>query len=123
MRHHHVNLGVTPGDLAEEQAFLVDMLGYAKLAQPEELAAQGIGVNWFEGTDGSQIHLSEDPDHHAPARAHVAVEFDRADLEEVEGRLRSGGSEYSGFDDRPGFPKVLQVRDPAGNLWELRAAV
>ena len=30
---------------------------------------------WFEGDDGTQIHLSEDPDHHPSTRAHVAREL------------------------------------------------
>jgi hypothetical protein len=120
VRHHHVNLGVAPGDLPKEHAFLVDMLGYSRLPQPDDLREQGIGVNWFEGTDGAQIHLSEDPDHQAPARAHVAVEFDDGELDDVVKRLDEADWEYSGPNSRPGFPRVLQVRDPAGNLWELR---
>lgn len=118
-RHHHVNLSVPPGGLPAQQAFLVDVMGYRKLEAPVQLVAEGIAVNWFEGDDGSQIHLSEDQDHRAAAMAHVAVEFDLEELAAVEKRLEAAAIAFKAA-DRPGFPRVLFLRDPAGNRWELR---
>src|SRR3984957_13306433 len=83
-RFHHVNLGVSPGALPDESTFLVDVLGYRKAAMDERVAA--MGAQWFEAEDGSQVHLSEDPNHRAADRAHVAVEFG-PDLGDVEQRL------------------------------------
>lgn len=119
-RHHHVNLGFRPGGLAAQQVFLVDVIGYRRLDVPDQVRAVATGANWFEGDDGSQIHLSEDPDHSAAACAHVAVEFDAEELTAVQRRLEAARIEFEAYDDRPGFPRVLLLRDPAGNRWELR---
>jgi hypothetical protein len=77
-----------------------------------------MGARWFETDDGSQIHLSADPDHRPAARAHVAVEYG-SELVDVEERLAKAAVEFRSS-ERPGFPQVLNCRDPAGNLWELR---
>jgi catechol 2,3-dioxygenase-like lactoylglutathione lyase family enzyme len=118
-RHHHVNLSVPSGGLPDQQAFLIDVIGYRKLDAPDQLVADGINVNWFEGDDGSQIHLSEDRDHRAAAMAHVAVEFDAEELAAVEKRLEAAAIEYK-VGERPGFPRIVFLCDPAGNRWELR---
>ena len=70
---HHVNLGVPTGGLEAESSWLVDVLGFKRLDPGADLAARG--ATWFEGDDGGQIHLSVDPDHRAPDRAHVAFEL------------------------------------------------
>ena len=114
LRFHHVNLGVPVGGAEAEGAFLLEVLGYRRVVPPPELA--GV-ARWFESEDGRQIHLSEDPDHRAAARAHVAVEVG-SDLAALEQKLHSAGIEYStvGVDRQP----VVFCRDPAGNRWELR---
>lgn len=111
----HVNLGVPVHGLEREASFLVDLLGYRRAeAGPE---AQGFGTLWwFEGDDGAQVHLSEDPEHRPPARAHTAIRLDDA-LDAALSRLRAAGHECGeiAFDgDRHVF-----TRDPAGNTWEL----
>jgi catechol 2,3-dioxygenase-like lactoylglutathione lyase family enzyme len=115
---HHVNLGVPPEGIDEEATFLVDMLGYERIAAPAEL--EGRNVNWFRAADGSEVHLSQDPDHRPAARAHVAVvvgdEFD-----DVAERIRGRGTEIEIFDGIVGV-RVAICRDPAGNRWELRSA-
>ena len=114
LRFHHVNLGVPVGEAAAEEMFLVDILGYRRVAPPPELAER---ARWFESDDGKQIHLSEDPDHRPAARAHVAVEVGD-DLRDLEDRLEHTGREYSTFDGND--MRVVFCTDPAGNRWELR---
>jgi catechol 2,3-dioxygenase-like lactoylglutathione lyase family enzyme len=113
---HHVNLGVPVDGLEEEATFLTDVLGYRRVTVSAEL--QQMGVNWFEADDGSQIHLSADPDHRPAARAHVAVGFGSA-LGDVEHRLQEADVKFDSA-HRSGFPRVLFCQDPAGNRWELR---
>ena len=96
--------------------FLLDVLGYRRVAPPPELVGR---ARWFEGEDGKQIHLSEDPDHRPAARAHVAVEVGD-DLGALQVRLEQAGVEHAalGGDDL----RVVFCQDPAGNRWELRGA-
>jgi catechol 2,3-dioxygenase-like lactoylglutathione lyase family enzyme len=114
LRFHHVNLGVPLGGGDAEAAFLVDMLGYRTV---ELTADAGPSARWFESEDGKQIHLSEDPEHHPAARAHVAVEMGE-DLAALERKFTEAGYEYQSFarEDR----RTVLCRDPAGNRWELR---
>ena len=110
-RFHHANLGVPPGVEEAQGAFLVDVLGYRKMDVPADL--QGL-ARWYEADDGSQIHLSIDPDHQPAARAHTAIEVDN----EIEARLSATGIAYrsAGRDDLA----IVLCKDPAGNRWELR---
>jgi hypothetical protein len=111
-----VNLGVPVGGAEAEGAFLVDVLGYRQVEAPGDLAGR---ARWFECEDGTQVHLSEDPEHRPAARAHVAVEIGDG-LDDVEARLVQAGHKYKLSD---GFQlRVLLCRDPAGNRWELRGA-
>ena len=109
---HHVNLGILPGGVDDEAAFLVDV-GYRRMPGPPEFPQ----AKWFEASDGSQVHLSEDPDHRPPARAHVAVVLGD-ELDEVIERLRARGTDATvgAFGD----VRIANCLDPAGNLWELR---
>ena len=112
----HVTLGVPPDGADAEAAFLIDMLGYHQVEPPE--MAKNFGARWYETDDGTQVHLSEDPDHQPAARAHTAIEFGD-ELETVATRLRGAGIEYGDneFDGR----RILFCLDPAGNRWELRS--
>ena len=113
---HHVNLAVQEDGLDDEVVFVTEVLGCRRVAPDPSL--EGLGVNWFEADDGSQIHLGVDPDHRPAARAHVAMAFGTG-LEDVERRLEERGIGYDSG-QRPGFPRVLICLDPAGNRWELR---
>ena len=113
---HHVNLGVPVGEAEPEEAFLVDVLGFRRVTPPPELVDR---ARWFEGEDGKQIHLSEDPDHRPAARAHVAVDFGD-ELAELQRKLERAGHEYSTFDGSD--IRVVLCLDPAGNRWELRGS-
>jgi catechol 2,3-dioxygenase-like lactoylglutathione lyase family enzyme len=113
---HHVNLGIPEDGLEAEADWLVNVLGYRHLdAGPDSPTA-----NWFEGEDGRQIHLSIDPEHRAPKRAHVAVVFD--DLSDVQHQLAQRGVDFQMGPARNGL-EVLNCADPAGNRWELRHPV
>jgi catechol 2,3-dioxygenase-like lactoylglutathione lyase family enzyme len=110
-RFHHANLGVPPGLADAEGAFLVDVLGYRRLAAPPDLVAV---AKWYEADDGSQIHLSVDPDHRPAARAHTAIEVDAG----IEDRLHAAGVAFTS--GGRGDLTVMFCDDPAGNHWELR---
>jgi catechol 2,3-dioxygenase-like lactoylglutathione lyase family enzyme len=111
---HHANLGVPVGGADAEGAFLVDLLGYRSLASDADTPPT---ARWFEGEDGKQIHLSEDPDHQPAARAHVAVEVGDG-LPELEQKLAFASVECKAFEAN-GL-RVVLCQDPAGNRWELR---
>ena len=111
---HHANLGVTQDGVEDETRWLVDILGYHQISVATDWPSSG--PYWFEAEDGTQIHLSRDPDHRAPALAHVALVYD--DLSPIRERLESAGLAYD-FSDR-GDVCVVNCHDPAGNRWELR---
>jgi catechol 2,3-dioxygenase-like lactoylglutathione lyase family enzyme len=114
LRFHHVNLGVANGGQDAEEQFLTEVLGYRRLTLRPEL--EGL-VRWFEADDGSQVHLSEDPDHRPAARAHVAI--DLADtLAAMESTLDAAGISYDAIEDDG--VRLVFCQDPAGNRWELR---
>ncbi|ABW13175.1 conserved hypothetical protein [Parafrankia sp. EAN1pec] len=114
-RFHHANLGVPPDAADAEAEFLVGVLGYRRL-EPSSVAL-GRGARWFEADDGTQIHLSLDPDHVPAAKAHTAIEVG-ADCAAIEARLTAAGIPFTAgdFDGR----RIVICRDPAGNGWELR---
>jgi catechol 2,3-dioxygenase-like lactoylglutathione lyase family enzyme len=112
---HHANLG-TPPDLAEAEAdFLVDILGYRRLEPPK--IASDFGARWFEADDGTQVHLSLDPDHSPAAMAHTAIGV-RGERDAIETRLTDAGVPFKAaeFDGN----RIILCKDPAGNRWELR---
>jgi hypothetical protein len=112
---HHANLGVPP-DLAEAEAsFLVGILGYRRLEPPT--AAADFGARWFEADDGTQVHLSLDPEHTPAAMAHTALDV-RGEFDAIQARLTDGGVRFKAaeFDGN----RIMLCKDPAGNRWELR---
>ena len=110
---HHVNLTIPLGGEEDEATFLVDIIGYTRVPAPEDLPM----AKWFEFSDGTQIHLSEDREHHPSARAHVAIELG-PELPAVVARLDAAGYEVFRFDGSD--VRVVFCEDPAGNRWELR---
>jgi catechol 2,3-dioxygenase-like lactoylglutathione lyase family enzyme len=114
LRLHHVNLSIPVGGGDAEAAFLVGFLGY----QPVPLTpTTPPSARWFEDQEGVQIHLSEDPDHHPSARAHVAVELGD-NLSTLEDKFEEAGYKYEARDR--GTERTVICQDPAGNRWELR---
>jgi catechol 2,3-dioxygenase-like lactoylglutathione lyase family enzyme len=113
---HHVNLSVPEGGADAEAAFLVDLLGY-RPAMPGPDAAKFGTLWWFDADDGTQVHLSVDPEHRPSARAHTAIWLDD-ELDPALDRLAAAGYRPSTSLEFDGDRHVF-VTDPAGNLWEL----
>ncbi|MGF7236774.1 MAG: VOC family protein [Frankia sp.] len=114
-RFHHANLGIPP-ELADAEAdFLVGILGYRRLEPPS--AALAYGARWFEADDGTQVHLSLDPDHVPAAKAHTAIDVS-GECAEIESRLAAADVPFTAGEFNGG--RVVICKDPAGNGWELR---
>jgi catechol 2,3-dioxygenase-like lactoylglutathione lyase family enzyme len=117
---HHVNLSVPEDGAQTEADWLVTILGYREVTGGPEITEivekMGRRLWWFEGDDGSQIHLSPNPEHAIVPSAHTAIRLDD-ELDPVLARLDAAGFEHrvTAFDgERHAF-----VTDPSGNLWEL----
>lgn len=87
LRLHHVNLSIPVDGADAEAAFLIDFLHYERMELTPDTPPQ---AKWFEGEDGTQIHLSEDPEHHPSSRAHVAVDLGDS-LSELRAKFRQIG--------------------------------
>ncbi|MGO8861401.1 MAG: VOC family protein [Acidimicrobiales bacterium] len=114
-KFHHANLGVPPELADAEGEFLVGILGYRRLEPPP--AARGFGALWYEADDGTQVHLSPDPDHRPADKAHTAIDV-RGECDEIVARLTAAGVPFTAgeFDGL----RLVVCKDPAGNGWELR---
>ncbi len=110
---HHVNLHVTPDQLEAQAAFLTEVLGYRKMAVDDRM--RGLGANWFQASDGTEVHLSTTP--------HAAIDYG-ADLAEVEQRLASAGVAFKAVDGLKAPDgsdlRILICKDPGDNQWEPR---
>jgi len=110
---HHVNLHVTPDKLEEQARFLTEVLGYQRMDPGERM--RGLGANWFQASDGTEVHLSTNP--------HAAIDYG-GDIAAVEQRLASAGVEFNaveGIAAPDGTElRLLICKDPGGNQWELR---
>jgi catechol 2,3-dioxygenase-like lactoylglutathione lyase family enzyme len=117
---HHVNISVPEDGAAEQGRWLVDVLGYREVPAGPELTEtvekMGRRVWWFEGDDGSQVHLSPNPKHAIVPSVHTAIRLDD-DLDPCLARLADEGFETrtTAFDGE----RHVFVTDPSGNLWEL----
>jgi hypothetical protein len=115
---HHVNLGIRADQVEAETSFLIDVLGYEHAHVPDVLQARG--VMWFDAIDGTQVHLSVDPDHRPAGMAHTALHYGDG-LAAIRDRLVARGVEHS-VTGLAGTALVM-CADPAGNRWELRGAL
>jgi catechol 2,3-dioxygenase-like lactoylglutathione lyase family enzyme len=117
VRLDHVNLCVPEDGVDAETAWLVDVLGYRR-AEPGPDASRFGALHWFESDDGTQVHLTVDPEHHPSPRAHTAIQLGDA-LDDVLARVK----ETTGRDVPEGLTfdggRHVFTTDPAGNLWEL----
>lgn len=117
MRIDHVNLCVPDDRVDAETSWLVDVLGYRPVTPGPDAAKFGT-LYWFEADDGSQVHLTIDPEHRPSGRAHTAIHLG-GDLDAVLDRVQtSSGQASSGGITFDGGRHVF-AKDPAGNLWEL----
>ena len=115
MRLDHVNLCVPKDGVADETRWLVDILGYRTVQPGPEIARLGT-VHWFEADDGTQVHLTEDPEHHPSKRAHTAIDLGDQ-LDPVIAQVEASGRET--FTITNDGRRQVFATDPAGNLWEL----
>ena len=74
---HHVNLSVPEEGAQTEADWLVEMLGYREVTGGPEITEivekMGRRLWWFEADDGSQVHLSPNPEHAIVPRVHTAI--------------------------------------------------
>ncbi len=115
MRLDHINLSVPEGGVDAEARWLVDLLGY-KSAQPGPDSARLGPLHWFEADDGTQVHLTVDPEHHPSKRAHTAIYLGER-LDPVIAQVEASGQEV--FEITNDGRRQVFAHDPAGNLWEL----
>jgi hypothetical protein len=114
-KFHHANLGIPPELADEEGEFLVGILGYRRMEPPPE--ARAFGALWYEADDGTQVHLSPDPEHRPADKAHTAIEVS-GECDAIEARLNAAGTAFTAGEF--GGQRLVFCKDPAGNAWELR---
>ena len=85
----------------------------------KRVVVDGDALAWFAADDGTQVHLTVDPEHRPSGRAHTAIRLDGVLDTTIEALERAGHRcSTIAFDgDRHVF-----ATDPAGNLWELIGA-
>jgi hypothetical protein len=114
-----VNLSVPEDGAQTEADWLVEMLGYREVTGGPEITEIVEKMDrrlwWFAADDGSQVHLSPNPDHAIVARVHTAIRLD-ADLDPALSRLEAAGSSMMTALTASAF-----VTDPSGNVWSSSA--
>ncbi len=102
-----------PAGREEEAArFYQGMLGLTPVEKPPVL--QGRGGAWFRGP-ALEVHLGIEQEFRAARKAHPGLLTDS--LDELAGRLASGGVEVAWDPDFPGFRRFY-AHDPFGNRLE-----
>lgn len=115
---HHVGFLVT--DIERAAAFYEGVLGLENLLRPDF----GFPGRWYDLKNGNQLHLMSTAD--LPAHATDNPVFDRhialvvADIKNTAEQLVALGIAYAEGGGRGGTQ--LFVRDPDGNMIELRSA-
>jgi catechol 2,3-dioxygenase-like lactoylglutathione lyase family enzyme len=112
MQLHHVNVVVD--DLGSAREFYCGLLGLAEIERPD-FPTRGL---WLAVGD-AQVHVAEGDDP-APRRHHFALAVD--DLDAAIAHLEGAGIEVRRFPVVEGAGAQAGVRDPSGNLIELRQA-
>jgi glyoxylase I family protein len=110
---HHV--AVVVDDLAAARAFYRDALGLNEIERP----AVPVDGFWL-GVGDAQVHVVLG-DAAAPGRHHFALEV--TDLDAAIAALEAAGYASRRFPLVAGAGRQAGVRDPAGNLVELRQSV
>jgi glyoxylase I family protein len=113
---HHVGLLVT--DVERAASFYEGVLGLRPIPRPDF----GFPGRWYELGRGQQLHLMGTAERPGPHREptfdrHVALLV--PDVEEAARQLAAAGIEFARGSGRSGQPQLF-VRDPDGNLIELR---
>jgi catechol 2,3-dioxygenase-like lactoylglutathione lyase family enzyme len=110
----HVQIAMPAGEEDKARAFYVDVLGFAEISKPAELARRG-GV-WFQSGD-VQLHLGVETGFKPARKAHPA--FIVSDLESVIVKVQSAGFETDTSQPPLAGYKRVHVFDPFGNRIEL----
>ena len=116
--------GVPVMDVDKAKAFYGDLLGFQEIPRPEIKGIPGI---WYE-CNGTQVHIIGQRNEMAAQGlpgigTHIAVQVE--DFEEAKRVLTEKGIEFKEFMPPPhiGNAPVLFVKDPDGNVVELRTEV
>ena len=114
----HVQVAAPPGCEAAARRFFGELLGLAELEKPEPLRARG-GA-WF-ALGERQLHVGVEADFEPARRAHVALRWRGADLDDLAERLAAAGFPVTWDDALPGERRFYSA-DPWGNRIEFLAA-
>lgn len=111
-----MQIAIPPGGEERARAFYVEILGFAEVPKPAELAGRG-GL-WLRA-GFANLHLGIDGDFHAARKAHPALRCDEYDA--LLRRLESLGVAVA-FDERSFYGRAhCYLTDPFGNRIELIA--
>ena len=113
--------GVPVSDVRKARRFYGDILGFEEIERPNIKGIPGI---WYE-VDGTQVHIIGQRNKMAGKDIpgigpHIAVQVE--DLEEAKRVLKKRRVKFQEFAPPPemDLPPVVFVRDPDGNVVELR---
>jgi catechol 2,3-dioxygenase-like lactoylglutathione lyase family enzyme len=110
----HVQIAMPAGGEDSARSFYMDVLGFAEIPKPAELAKRG-GL-WFQ-SENVQLHLGIEPNFQAARKAHPAFIVD--DLNSFITKAESAGFKTDiSQPSLDGF-KRAHVFDPFGNRIEL----
>jgi catechol 2,3-dioxygenase-like lactoylglutathione lyase family enzyme len=110
----HVQIAMPPGQEDQARSFYVDVLGFAEVPKPGELAKRG-GA-WFQ-SQGVQLHLGVEADFRPARKAHPA--FIVSDLDALIAKVKGSGYETDASQPPLDGYKRAHVFDPFGNRIEL----
>jgi catechol 2,3-dioxygenase-like lactoylglutathione lyase family enzyme len=114
----HVQIAAPPGCEARARRFYGELLGLPELEKPVALQPRG-GV-WFALGD-AQLHIGVEAEFRPARKAHPALRFDGAGLDELARRLGDAGAPVRWDDELPDVRRFF-TDDPWGNRLELLAA-
>ena len=113
--------GVPVMDVEKAREFYGEVLGFKEIPRPDIKGIPGIWYEW----NGTQVHIIGQRNEMAAkgvpgVGTHIALQVE--DLEEAKKVLTERGIEFREFTPPPniGNAPVLFVRDPDGNVVELR---
>jgi catechol 2,3-dioxygenase-like lactoylglutathione lyase family enzyme len=110
----HVQIAMPAGGEEKAHAFYVNLLGFAEIPKPPELAKRG-GA-WF-GAGSTQLHLGVEPDFRPARKAHPAFIVDHLDI--LLATIQAAGFEVDTSQPPLNGYKRVHVFDPFGNRIEL----
>ena len=110
----HVQIAMPAGGEEKARAFYMDLLGFAEIPKPPELAKRG-GA-WFE-SGSTQLHLGVEPDFRPARKAHPAFIVDHLDA--LLEKIQAAGCEIDSLQPPLEGTKRVHVFDPFGNRIEL----